>query len=221
MLCPRVPVCTARTADGPSGRTYRQGDRRRQPGDPQVLGYFGLLLTEHSTADKMLGPRQLLGTTLAQVRVLDRLRRTTSPDTTEPLLRLLAQYGEFASWLHQDLGDTVAARHWSDRASQWAQAVGDYSMVAYLMVRKSNIALLDNDAREVIELAAGARKVPGATNPRLHALAAQQQARGWALYGDATRFQRQLENAATLLRENPAESDLDARSICTSTAWTC
>ncbi|BEL05761.1 hypothetical protein Q0Z83_039520 [Actinoplanes sichuanensis] len=180
------------------------------PVDPEVLSYFDRLLTEHFTADKMIGPRQLLGTTLAQVRVLDQLRRTASPDTTEPLLRLLAQYGEFAGWLQQDLGDTTAARHWSDRASGWAQAAGDYTMVAYLMIRKSNIALLDNDAREVIELAAGARKVPGATNPRLHALAAQQQARGWALYGDATRFQQHIEGAATLLGHHPADHDPNA-----------
>jgi transcriptional regulator with XRE-family HTH domain len=178
--------------------------------DPQALGYFGRLLNEHFTADKMLGPRQLVGTALAQIRVLDRLRRTAPPDSAEPVLRLLAQYGEFAGWLHQDLGDTTAARYWSDRASQWAQATGDYATVAYLMIRKSNIALLDNDARDVIELAAGARKVPGATSPRLQALAAQQEARGWALYGDATRFQRKLEDAGTLLREHPADVDPDA-----------
>ncbi|MDG4760434.1 helix-turn-helix transcriptional regulator [Micromonospora sp. WMMD710] len=178
--------------------------------DSQALEYFGRLLNEHFTADKMLGPRQLIGTTLAQIRVLDRLRRTALPDNTAPVLRLLAQYGEFAGWLHQDLGDTTAARYWSDRASQWAQATGDYATVAYLMIRKSNIALLDNDARDVIELAAGARRVPRATSPRLHALALQQEARGWALYGDATRFQRKLEDAFTLLRDHPADVDPDA-----------
>ncbi|MEU3455295.1 helix-turn-helix transcriptional regulator [Micromonospora sp. NPDC006766] len=175
--------------------------------DPQVLGYFARLLNEHFTADRMLGPRQLVDTTLAQLQVLDRLRRTAAPGTTELLLRLLAQYAEFAGWLHQDLGDTTAAMYWSDRASQWAQATGDYPMVAYLLIRKSNIALLNHDAREVIELAAAARKVPGAVSPRLHALAAQQEARGWALYHDAHRFQQALETAATLLRDHPADDD--------------
>lgn len=175
--------------------------------DPQVLSYFGRLLNEHFVADKMMGPRQLIGTTLAQLQVLDRLRRNAMPGTTEPLLRLLAQYAEFAGWLHQDLGDTVAARYWSDRASQWAQATGDYTMVAYLLIRKSNIALLEQDAREVVELAAAARKVPGAINPRLLALAAQQEARGWALYGDADRFQDELDTAAALLREHPGDDD--------------
>ncbi|MDG4803689.1 helix-turn-helix transcriptional regulator [Micromonospora sp. WMMD980] len=178
--------------------------------DPQALDYFGRLLTEHFTADKMLGPRQLIGTTVAQIRVLDQLRRTAPPGSTAPVLRLLAQYGEFAGWLHQDLGDTTAARYWSDRAGQWAQATGDYATVAYLMIRKANIALLDNDARDVIELAAAAGKVPGATSPRLQALATQQEARGWALYGDATRFQRKLEHARTLLRDYPTEVEPDA-----------
>lgn len=180
------------------------GDNRA---DPQILGYFGRLLDDQFTADKQLGPRQLITTTLAQLQVLDRLRRNATPGTTEPLLQLLAQYAEFAGWLHQDLGDTVAARFWSDRATVWAQATGDYAMVAYLLVRKSNIALLEQDAREVIELAAAARKVPGAVNPRLLALAALQEARGWALYGDADRFQHELDTAADLLHDDPGNDD--------------
>jgi hypothetical protein len=175
--------------------------------DPQVIGYFARMLDEHFTADKMMGPRQLITTALAQVEVLDRLRRSDTPGTNEPFLRLLAQYGEFVGWLHQDAGDTSAARFWSDRASQWAQAAGDYQMVAYMLIRKSNIALLDRDARDVIDLAAAARKVPGAINPRLLALAAQQEARGWALHHNADRFQTELDAAATLLQEHPDDDD--------------
>jgi tetratricopeptide (TPR) repeat protein len=115
---------------------------------PQVLRYFTVQLEQHFTADRMLGPRQLVGPVLAQIEVLERLRRQTRPGTTEAMLRLLAQYGEFAGWLHQDLGDINAAMDWSDRAVQWAQAAGDYQMVAYLLVRKSNIALLDDGQAE-------------------------------------------------------------------------
>jgi hypothetical protein len=125
--------------------------------DPEILDYFRILLTEHFTADKILGPRQL-GLVLAQIQILDELRRHARQGTTEPTLRLLAQYAEFAGWLHQDAGNTTAAMHWTDHASQWAQAIGDYQMVAYMLVRKSNIALLDGDAIDVIDLAAAARK---------------------------------------------------------------
>jgi hypothetical protein len=174
--------------------------------DQQVLDYFHTVLAEHFTADKMLGPRQLLGPVLAQIEVLDGLRRHARPGTAEPTLRLLAQYAEFGGWLHQDAGDTTAAMFWSDRAAQWAQAVGDYQMVAYMLVRKSNIALLD-DAVNVVDLAAAARKVPGPVSPKLHALAAQQEARGWALAGEADQFQHRLDTAANLLREHPNDVD--------------
>jgi transcriptional regulator with XRE-family HTH domain len=177
---------------------------------PQVLTYFHTLLEQHFTADKMLGPRQLLAPVLAQIQVLDELRRHTRPGTTEPTLRLLAQYAEFAGWLHQDAGDTAAAMWWSDRASQWAQAVGDYQMVAYMLIRKSNIALADADPVNVVDLAAAARKVPGPVSPKLHALAAQQEARGWALCRDADTFQDRLDLAAELLRAHPDDVDAAA-----------
>ena len=175
--------------------------------DPQVISYFHNLLEQHFTADKMLGPRQLLSPVLAQIDVLDGLRKHARPGTTDAALRLLAQYAEFAGWLHQDAGDTAAAMWWSERASQWAQAVGDYQMVAYMLVRMSNIALLDHDAGNVIELAAAARKVPGPLSPKLVALAAQQEARGWALFGGETQFRSNLESAADLLREHPDDVD--------------
>lgn len=175
--------------------------------DPQIIDYFQVLLEQHFTADKMLGPHRLLGPVVAQIDVLDGLRRRARPGAIEPALRLLSQYAEFAGWLHQDAGDTNAAIYWSDRASQWAQAIGDSQMVAYMLVRKSNIALLDDDALTVIELAAAARKVPGPVSPKLAALAAQQEARGWALHGDETGFRTSLDTAANLLRDHPNEVD--------------
>jgi hypothetical protein len=161
----------------------------------------------------MLGPKQLLGSVLAQIDVLEELRRHTRPGNAEAALRLLAQYAEFAGWLHQDTGDTIAAMWWSERAMQWAQAVGDYQMVAYMLVRKSNIALLDDDAVNVIDLAAAARKVPDPVSPTLHALAAQQEARGWALARDAGEFQQGIDTAAGLLRDHTGDVDETAPDL--------
>ncbi|MEV4415520.1 helix-turn-helix transcriptional regulator [Catellatospora sp. NPDC049609] len=174
------------------------GEPRRT--DSQVLDYFRTLLDQHFVADKVLGPRDLLGVVLAQIGVLDRLRRGSRPGCADATTRLLAQYAEFAGWLHQDLGDTDAAKHWTDRATRCAQAIGDYELVSYLLVRRSNIALLGDDARDVIELAAAARRVPGPVSPTLLALAAQQEARGWAMHADADQFRRLLDTAANLLR---------------------
>lgn len=80
-------------------------------------------------------------------------------------------------------------------------------MVAYLLVRKSNVALLDDDAPTVIELAAAARKVPGPVSPKLVALASQQEARGWALHGDVDHFRADLDTAAALFSSHPDDVD--------------
>lgn len=175
--------------------------------DPQAIEYYRRLLTEHYTADKMLGPRQLLGPAMAQLDILDSLRAHARPPAATPLLRVLAQYAEFVGWLHQDAGDLYAALYWSDRASQWAQTAGDYQMVAYLLIRKSNIACLADDATTVIELAAAAQNVPADIDPKIIALAAQQEARGWAMIGDPDHCCLKLDTAADLLRDHSHETD--------------
>jgi hypothetical protein len=175
--------------------------------DPQVIEYFRRMLAEHYTGDKMLGPRQLLGTVMAQLEVLDMLRKQARPPVAKPLLRTLAQYAEFVGWLQQDGGDLHAAVYWSDRATQWAQSAADYPMVAYLVIRKSNIACLADDATTAVDLAAAAQDGPGGIEPGMRALAAQQEARGWAMIGDVDRCQRQLDTAAELLRTHSGETD--------------
>jgi hypothetical protein len=171
--------------------------------DPAVIGYFQRLLAEHYTADTMLGPRQLLGPVTAQLDILTELHRHAHPSTAEPLLQVLAQYAEFSGWLHQDAGDLHAATYWSDRATQWAQSAGDQQMVAYLLVRKSNIACLAADPVSVVELAAAARTTPTVLEPTLAALAHQQEARGWALAGDPDQCAAHLDQAARLLAHQP------------------
>ena len=178
--------------------------------DTQVLDYFRRLLSEHYAADKMLGPRQLLGPVLAQVDVLNALRRHARPGAAGPMMRVLAQYAEFAGWLHQDSGDLRAAMHWSDQASQWALAAGDDGMVAYMLVRKSNIATLDNDPVAVVDLAAAAQRMRDRISPKLTALASQQEARGWAQLREIGRFRACLATAADLLSEHPHEVHTDA-----------
>ncbi|WP_239087064.1 XRE family transcriptional regulator [Catellatospora methionotrophica] len=184
------------------------GNPRRT--DLPVLDYFRTLLAQHYMADKVLGPRHLVEVVRAQIAVLDKLRYGSKPGTAEPAMRLLAQYAEFAGWLYQDLGDVTAAKYWTDRAAQRAQAVGDHQLAAYLLVRRSNIALLDDDAVDVIELAAAARRMAGPISPKLAALATQQEARGWALRAEPDRFRRLIDSAADLLLDHSDEVDDDA-----------
>ncbi|MFF3665508.1 helix-turn-helix domain-containing protein [Microtetraspora malaysiensis] len=173
--------------------------------DGQVIDYFRRVLAEHYTADKMLGPKSLLRPVLAQIEVLDELRRGASTRHTEPLLRVLAQYGEMAGWLQQDLGNLASAMDWTRRAAEWAQCAGDNQMAAYMLVRQSNIGCLTDDHAAVVHLAAAARRAPG-LEPKLAALAAQQQARGLAMLGEYEECFTLLDRAAETLRDHPEVS---------------
>lgn len=171
--------------------------------DGEVIGYFRRVLSEHYSADKMLGPRSLLRPVLAQIEVLDDLRRGAATTYTDPLLQVLAQYGEMAGWLHQDLGDLGDAMDWTRRAAEWAACAGDSHLAAYMLVRQSNIACLTGDHAAVVQFAAAARRRPAELEPKLAALAAQQQARGLAGLGQHREAFALLDEAAEFLRAHP------------------
>jgi transcriptional regulator with XRE-family HTH domain len=175
--------------------------------DNEVISYFRRALSEYYSADKMLGPARLIGPVLAQIEVLDSLRRGARPPHADPLLRILAQYGEMAGWLLQDSGDLEAAASWSRRAAEWAHCAGDTQMAAYMLIRHSNIATLTDDHTAVVHLAAAARRMPGPAEPKLTALALQQQARGHARLGEFRTCFALLDQAAETLRDHPAVSD--------------
>ena len=158
----------------------------------------------------MLGPRRLIGPVLAQIDVLDDLRRSARPPYADPLLQLLARYGEMAGWLLQDSGHLDAAAAWSRRAGEWAQCAGDVNMAAYMLVRQANIAALADDHAGVVQLAAAARRIPGPVDPKLTALALQQQARGHARLAEHSDCFTLLDQAADTLREHPDVSDQNA-----------
>ncbi|MFI6603797.1 multiprotein-bridging factor 1 family protein [Nonomuraea sp. NPDC050536] len=171
--------------------------------DAGVIDYFRRVLAEHYTADKMLGPRSLLRPVLAQIEVLDELRRGAGARHAEPLLQVLAQYGEMAGWLHQDLGELDTAMEWTRQAAEWAMCAGDTQMTAYLLVRQSNIACLTDDYAAVVHLAAAARRRPDELEPKLDALAAQQQARGLVMLGEHDDCFALLDHAGETLRDHP------------------
>lgn len=177
--------------------------------DGEVLGYFQRVLGEYYKADKMLGPRRLTGPVLAQIDVLDDLRRGVRPPFTDPLLKTLAQYAEMAGWLLQDSGDLDAAASWSRRAGEWAQCAGDTNMTAYMLVRQANIAALSGDHAAVVQLAGAARRTPGRLDPKLTALALQQQARGHAQLGEQHDCFTLLGEAIATLQEHSQVSTPD------------
>ncbi|GIH51674.1 hypothetical protein SAMN05421833_12981 [Microbispora rosea] len=81
-------------------------------------------------------------------------------------------------------------------------------MAAYMLVRQANIACaLTDDHAAVVQYAAAARRRPDRLEPKLVALAAQQQARGLALLGEYHEAFALLDTAADTLRDHPEASE--------------
>ena len=83
-------------------------------------------------------------------------------------------------------------------------------MAAYMLIRQANIAALADDHAGVVQLAAAARRIHGPVDPKLIALALQQQARGHARLGEHRDCFTLLDQAAGTLREHPDVTDQDA-----------
>jgi transcriptional regulator with XRE-family HTH domain len=198
-------LAAAFPAAGTPDDAARASQALHQPAriDAEVLGYFSRTLEEFYKADKMLGPARLIGPVLAQVDVLDGLRASVRPPCADPLLQVLAQHAEMAGWLLQDSGNLDAAAAWSRRAAEWAQCAGDANLSAYMLVRQANIAALAGDHAAVVQLAAAARRTPGPVDPKLTALALQQQARGHARLGEHRDCHALLDQAAATLTAHP------------------
>lgn len=101
-------------------------------------------------------------------------------------MELQTQYGEFLSWLYQDLGNNQQAQFWLDRAFQWSHTVGDVDLTSYVMARKAQLAGDMADLTDVVDLAEAAQRM-ARPRSRLAAVARTYEAYGHALRGSTPR----------------------------------
>lgn len=156
-------------------------------------------------ADNLLGPGHVVPAVHEQIRILQQLRETARGTDRHQWLHLQAEFGEFAGWLHQDLGDHRAAQYWTDRALEWAHAARAPALATYILARKSQLAGDLHDAASAVDVAeaAAAMASPGS---KLAAVAATYLAHGYALAGDERASGRAYDHAHELL----ATADRDA-----------
>lgn len=149
-------------------------------------------------SDNLLGPRQAIATVHEQITVIQELRKDSSGADRRQLLELQTQFAEFASWLHQDLGEPQAAGYWLDRALQWSHTVGDVDLTAYVMARKSQLAAEMHDLVDVVDLAEASHHMTAPLG-RLAAVGVTYQGYGHALRGEAAASDRAFEHARNLV----------------------
>ncbi|WP_158673797.1 hypothetical protein [Streptomyces klenkii] len=176
-------------------------------------------LPEHYKSSNFFGARHTIPAVVQHAQTITRLLESARAEAPrEALLRTGGRVAEFIGWLYQDLGDFRRAALWSDRAMEWAQEAADDHMQSYLLFRKSNQATARASADRAVGLAKAAQRLPG-LSPRIAALAAQQEAQGYALMRNPKAALTRFDEARALVAE-PAEAgpatELDT-SYCTPT----
>ncbi|MFE1959838.1 helix-turn-helix domain-containing protein [Streptomyces sp. NPDC059479] len=148
--------------------------------------------------DNLLGPSRAIETVRDHIRLIKQLRRNADGADHRALLQVQAEYAEFCGWLYQDAGDHDAARYWTDRALDWAHADGRREPVAYVMIRKAQLAAERRDPVETADLSLAAQHL-APPRSRFAAMSTLSSAHGHALGGDKAACHRAYDTVFGLM----------------------
>ncbi|MGN9913597.1 hypothetical protein ACTMTJ_39300 [Phytohabitans sp. LJ34] len=182
--------------------------------DGETVDYFRSVFDQHVRADNLMGPHHLVDVVRAQATLLDDVLPRAKNEVRADLLLLACRYNELTGWLYQDAGDAANAMLYSDRAMDYVMAINDPTETAYLLMRKSNIACDLGSPDRALGLASAGLREAGRIAPRIRAAILGQQARAFALRGEADACARSLDAAMREVTRPDAEADSVAK-YCT------
>lgn len=182
---------------------------------PEILSYLSNVLAEHIKADAVVGPRYLVSTVQSQLPLIDWLcQATRGPDRTE-VLAVAERFAEFCGWLYQDSGKPDSAVFWTNHALDYAQELNDPQLIAYVMMRKSNIATESGKPGYGLGLANAALNAFDALTPRIRAVALRTRANAQALLSEQREFEESVDQALIQASDGITQEAPDHASYCT------
>ncbi|RNG20404.1 helix-turn-helix domain-containing protein [Streptomyces botrytidirepellens] len=176
-------------------RTVRGATRA----DGATLDWLDRLLAEHRKAEDDIGSRPLVGIMRQQLATVVGLHDASTGSVATRVVRLASEHAQFLAWMAQDQGDSSAALAWYDRSHDWAMEAGDADMAATTLSMKAHLAWSAGDGRRCARLAQAARWASPGTSRGVQGMAAQMEARGYALSGEADAAHRLLDEAQHLI----------------------
>lgn len=172
------------------------------------------ILDQYLEMDNLAGPQSVVNIAPQQLRfVEDQLSKSSDKDR-EQLLYVGARYAEFAGWIYQDTGALNSAMQMSSIALDFAQEVGDGTLISYIMMRRSNIATDAKRPELALKLADAALDKATSLPPRYRAVALRQRAYAFA------QLDRPFDCASTIelafkFAERSVDSENDLAQYCT------
>lgn len=167
--------------------------------DPPVVEWLERTLDEHRRVNDSVGAVPLLGLIRQQLSVVAGFTRSADGQLADRLVSLAAQYAQFVAWMCIETREHGAGLAWYDRARDWAEQAGDANMAATTLSMKAHLAWSVHDPRRCVQMAQAARWYDHRITPGVQGMAAQMEARGHALAGDAGPARRLLGQAQELI----------------------
>jgi transcriptional regulator with XRE-family HTH domain len=175
--------------------------------DPELPGHWTDLLELLSRYDDAFGPRAVRDSVRRELGRIAEHRQVARGELRTQLLRIEAQWAEFAAFLAADADDARRRDTWTDRALWLAKEARDADTIACVRMRHGQWAADEHDARRAIASGEEALRVRG-TSGQTRARCALRAAFAHALAGDAAACQRHLADAEHLA--GPVDSAMPA-----------
>lgn len=167
--------------------------------DLPVAEWLEHTLAEHRRVEDSVGARPLLGLIRSQFSTVAEFTRSARGLLAARLTGLAAEYAQFLAWMCIDIRDHAGGLAWYDRAHDWATEAGDTNMAATTLSMKAHLAWSVGDPRRCVQMAQAARWYDKRVTPGVQGMAAQMEARGHALAGDAHPARSLLDEAQALI----------------------
>lgn len=168
--------------------------------DPAVVDHLAGLLATQRRLEDAAGSAPLVAPARAHLGMVTELIRG-APDGAyrTRLVDVGAQWAQFAAWLCTTTDAHAQGRQLYGTALEWATEAGNADMVATVLSMRGHLAWVTGRTRAMIELSRAACWAPASAG--IHALAAQQEARGLAIAGDARTADDRLDRAEELIHQ--------------------
>ncbi|MEU4660246.1 hypothetical protein AB0F83_00660 [Micromonospora chalcea] len=167
--------------------------------------------------DKVFGPEYALMGVIKQLATIEETLPGVPEAIRPAVIRLAAQYAEFATWLHQSLNDHAAGHRRTRQALAWADEIADPTMTAWATYRSSQQWLASGRAAQAVEQAEAALlHDPKLPRPMRAALRVQH-AHALAATGEHQSAMRLLDSAHRWAADRyPGKPEGEHASYCTS-----
>jgi transcriptional regulator with XRE-family HTH domain len=176
--------------------------RHPRRADSSTLDALADLLGAQRRLEDAAGAAAVIVPVRAQVDLVTGLVGEAGGELRPRLVDLASQWAQFAGWLHAASGQPVDAGRWYAQTLEWATEVDRSDMIATALSMRGHLAWMAGQPGAVVGLSAAARRQ--AASPGVRALAAQQEARGFALAGDGAPVESLLD-LAEQLADDPGE----------------